>query len=307
MLTISATQIQSLFSYEKFIPFLAEFLSKKAEMPQRSHYDFHGNTLLLMPAWDDLFCGVKIATVAPGNSSTGKPVIHAVYTLFDVKTGEPLAQMDGQVLTAKRTAAASALASSKLSQPRSHRLLVMGSGALCPEMIAAHASVRPIREVQIWGRHPEKVRAFINSRNWGTLDVRLCENLPEAAAAAHIITCITPAMQPIFFGKWLRPGTHLDLAGSYRPDRREADDEAIRNAKIFTDTPAALHECGDLFIPLQNGTLQASDIAGTLGDLVCGQCEGRTAAAEITLFKSAGFALEDLATAEYLFFKNQNR
>jgi len=304
MLTITATQIQSLFSYEEFIPFLAGFLGKKAEMPQRGHYDLHGNTLLLMPAWDDRFCGVKIAAVAPGNSAIGKPSIHAVYTLFDVKTGEPLAQLDGQVLTTKRTAAASALASSKLSRADSDRLLVMGSGALYHEMIAAHATVRSIREVQIWGRNPEKTTAFVNSRDWGNLNVRVCRDLPEAAANASIITCVTPATQPILFGKWLCPGTHLDLVGSYRPDLREADDEAIQKAKIFVDTPTALLESGDIFIPLQNGTLRDSDIAGTLKDLASGQCDGRTSAEEITLFKSVGFALEDLAAAEYLFSKS---
>ena len=150
MKTFSTEQIEVLFSYQEFIPFLANFLSEKIEVPQRSHLDMGDNTLLLMPAWNDKFCGVKIALAFPNNYKIGKPTIHAVYTLFDANTGEPLAQMDGKTITNKRTAAASALASNYLSKKESTNLLMVGNGALCPELIKAHASVRPIKNVKIW-------------------------------------------------------------------------------------------------------------------------------------------------------------
>lgn len=306
MKNFTAEYLQSNFSYPKFIPFLSRFLSKKINVPQRNHLDMGENTLLLMPAWDEQFCGVKTATACPGNRALGKPTIHAVYTLFDVKTGEPLAQMDGKILTNKRTAAASALASQHLSRPASTRLLVLGNGALCPELIHAHAAVRPISEVEIWGRNLERVKTLIEKNEWGKLRVLPCKNLPKAANEADIISCCTGTVEPILKGKWLRLGTHLDLVGSYRPDMREADDEAIRRTKIYVDNPTALFECGDISIPLRSGILNENDIRGTLADLSLGKCEGRISENEITLFKSVGFALEDLAAAVFILWQHEN-
>ena len=154
MKNITAQQIENIFSYQEFIPFLTHYLSKKIETPERSHFDIGRNTLLLMPAWADKYCGVKIATVFPKNRETNKPTIHATYTLFSAKTGEPLIQLEGKALTNKRTAAASALASQYLSKKESTNLLMMGNGALCPELIKAHTSIRPIKNVKIWGRIP---------------------------------------------------------------------------------------------------------------------------------------------------------
>ena len=302
MRTLSAAQIEALFSYSEFIPFLERFLSKKTEMPERSHFDMQGNTLLLMPAWNDQFCGVKIATASPNNRSLNLPTIHAAYTLFDVKTGQPLVQMDGKILTNKRTAAASALASQHLSRVESQRLLVIGNGALCPELILAHAATRTISKVEIWGRNEERVQQVLVESDFGDLQVSTCKNLEQTAAKADVISCCTSSPQPVFFGKWLQPGSHLDLVGSYRPDMRETDDEAVGKATVFVDNPAALHECGDILLPLQQGILEPSSIA-TLTDLATGQHAGRSSDAEITLFKSVGFALEDLAIAIYLFEK----
>lgn len=300
MQNFTAEYIQSNFSYRKFIPFLADFLSKKITVPQRNHLDMEENTLLLMPAWDDQYCGVKIATACPGNRALGKPSIHAVYTLFDVKTGEPQAQMDGKILTNKRTAAASALASQYLSKPDSNRLLVLGNGALCPELIHAHVSVRPISDVKIWGRNQANVEQVIEDNEWGNVSVTFCDDLPEVAHNVDIISCCTGTIEPILNGEWLSQGTHLDLVGSYRPDMREVDDEAIRHSKVYIDNPTAVFECGDIAIPIENGLLNKNDIQGTLADLVMDKCEGRRGEKEITLFKSVGFALEDLAGAVFL-------
>ena len=303
MKNTTAEQIASLFSYQEFIPFLNNYLSKKIEVPQRNHFDIGENTLLLMPAWTDQYCGVKIATAFPGNRKINKPTIHAVYTLFDAKTGEPLMQMDGKILTNKRTAAASALASQYLSKQKSENLLMVGNGALCPELIKAHANVRPIKNVKIWGRNIMHVKSVIAENNWGKLNVDISENINQASNWADIISCATSSIDPVVFGENIAAGTHVDLVGSYKPNMREADDDLIKKANIIIDNEAAKKECGDIFIPLKNRIINEGSIVGILADLANGKISGRQSKDEITLFKSVGFALEDLAAAEYLYKK----
>ncbi|MEZ4931748.1 MAG: ornithine cyclodeaminase family protein [Saprospiraceae bacterium] len=303
MKIITAEQIESIFSYRGFIPFLNNYLTKKIEVPQRNHFDIGNNTLLLMPAWTDKYCGVKIATAFPNNRKIGKPTIHAIYILFDAITGEPLAQIDGKTLTNKRTAAASALASQYLSKKESENLLMMGNGALCPELIKAHASVRPIKNVAIWGRNKNNVQKVITENNWGELNVRISENIKDDFSWADIISCATSAVEPIVFGKYIEPGTHIDLVGSYKQNMREADDDLIKKSNIYIDNSAAKEECGDIFIPLKNNIINEGFIKGILADLATQKISGRNSTKEITLFKSVGFALEDLAAAEYLFEK----
>lgn len=303
MKIITAEQIESIFSYREFIPFLNNYLTKKIEVPQRNHFDIGNNTLLLMPAWTDKYCGVKIATAFPNNRKIGKPTIHAIYILFDAITGEPLAQIDGKTLTNKRTAAASALASQYLSIKESKNLLMMGNGALCPELIKAHASVRPIKNVAIWGRNKNNVQKIITENNWGKLSIRISENIKDDFSWADIISCATSAVEPIVFGKYIEPGTHIDLVGSYKQNMREADDDLIKKSNIYIDNSAAKEECGDIFIPLKNNIINEGFIKGVLADLATQKINGRNSTKEITLFKSVGFALEDLAAAEYLFEK----
>jgi ornithine cyclodeaminase len=303
MKIITAEQIESIFSYREFIPFLNNYLTKKIEVPQRNHFDIGNNTLLLMPAWTDKYCGVKIATAFPNNRKIGKPTIHAIYILFDAITGEPLAQIDGKTLTNKRTAAASALASKYLSIKESENLLMMGNGALCPELIKAHASVRPIKNVAIWGRNKNNVQKVIAENNWGKLNIRISENIKDDFSWADIISCATSAVEPIVFGKYIRPGRHIDLVGSYKQSMREADDDLIKRSNIYIDNSAAKKECGDIFIPLKNNLINEGFIKGVLADLATQKISGRNSTKEITLFKSVGFALEDLAGAEYLFEK----
>ena len=303
MKNITAQQIESNFSYQEFIPFLNNYLKQTIEVPTRSHLDIGANTLLFMPAWTDKYCGVKATTVFPENRRIGNPTVHAVYTLFDSKTGAPLAQMDGKILTNKRTAAASALASQYLSRPESEKLLIMGNGALCPELIKAHTAVRPIRYVKIWGRNRGHVQKVISQNYWLNLNVQIADNERDDMAWADIISCATSAMSPIVFGKYLTAGTHVDLVGSYKPDMRESDDDLIKKAEIIIDNKAAVKECGDIFIPLKNKIIRKQSIRGTIADLSSQKIPGRTSLEAITLFKSVGFALEDLAAAEYLLGK----
>ena len=301
MKTIRAHQLEALFDYGEFIPFLKNYLSKKTTVPPRSHFDIDGNTLLLMPAWTDKYWGVKTATVFPGNGKINKPTVHATYVLFDAATGEPLLQIDGKALTNKRTAAASALASQYLSKKDSHKLLMLGNGALCPELIKAHAAVRPIEEVRIWGRNTARVRKTIRENDWGTLPVYISEKKEEDMEWADIVSAATGSIHPIVHGKYIRPGTHTDLVGSFKPGMREADDELIKKSDIYIDNEAAKKESGDIYIPLKNKIIKEDTLRGTLSDLALGKVPGRTSEAAVTVFKSVGFALEDIAAAEYIY------
>jgi ornithine cyclodeaminase len=258
--------------------------------------------LLLMPAWDKGgdggFLGVKIVTVYPGNAKRGLPSIAGTYLLMRGDTGEPLAVIDGQALTLWRTAAASALASSFLARQDSHRMVMVGAGALAPYLIEAHACVRPIDEVLVWNHNfarAESVAAKLSGRAYS---VRATADLESAIRDADVISCATLSSDALIKGAWLRAGAHLDLVGAFTPRMRESDDEAARRARIYVDTRAgALKEAGDIVQPLAAGIIQDSDILGDLFDLCRGKTEGRKSVEEITMFKSVGTALEDLAAA----------
>lgn len=276
-------------------------------------------TLLLMPAWQTEgpsnsgaggHVGVKLVTVFPDNGARRLPAVMGNYMLLDGATGAPVALIDGQALTARRTAAASALAADYLARKDATRLLMVGTGALAPGLIAAHAAVRPIREVAVWGRRRERA-AEIVARVAAAADlpgvaVRAVEDLETAVAEADIVSCATLSSDPLIRGAWLRPGQHLDLVGAFRPDMRESDDDAVRRARLFVDTrDGAFAEAGDIVQPLEAGIIARDDIVADLCDLTRGTAAGRRSDAEITLFKSVGTALEDLAAAILVWEKSQ--
>ncbi len=213
-------------------------------------------------------------------------------------SAEPLMVMDGPGLTARRTAAASALAASYLARPDCERLLMVGTGALAKHLIEAHASVRPIVNVLVWGRDHEKAQKLAHRLTRRNLKVAATTDLANAVRGAHIVCCATASQAPLIQGHWLPLGVHLDLVGGFRPDMREVDDDCVRRARVFVDTRAgALEEAGDIIQPLQSGALREDDIAGDLFDLARGSRAGRRYHDQITLFKSVGTAIEDLAAA----------
>ncbi len=250
--------------------------------PARHHHSIPGPdrddiTLLLMPAWNPTGSfGVKLASIAPSNAAIGRPTLHGVYVLFAHDTGIPLAVLDAGSLTARRTAAASALASRCLSRSDSATLLMIGTGRVARQLIAAHCSVRPISEVRIWGR---------NERH---------------ASGADIISSATPAEAPLLHGRWVGPGTHVDLVGAYKPEMCEADPELIALAgQVFIDTlEGARDEAGDLIQAAEKGVFSFDDIAGDMYRMASADASLREDPDEVTLFKSVGAALQDLAAAE---------
>ncbi len=313
MLQITNDQLQSILQYEDLIPALKEAFCSDITTPLRHHHNYKNpkegidSTLLFMPSWEaGKYLGIKIVTVSPNNSKYKIPSIQGQYLLFDAHKGNPLALMDAKLLTNLRTAAASALASRFLSRKNSKSLLMIGTGALAPFLIKAHASVRPIEKVYIWGRSVEKAQAVATQLPVHQFSVHAIENIESILPKVDIISAATMSQKPLVFGKYLQKGQHIDLVGSYQPNMREADDETIQKASIYVDTfEGATKETGDIVIPLQKGIIQEKDIRADLFDLCKKDKFVRQSDSEITLFKSVGHALEDLAAAKLVYEKLQ--
>lgn len=309
MIVLSADRVDALLDYHSLADTLAEAFRGGITAPTRHHHtiekpDSTDSTLLLMPAWTDFvgqgqsdgFIGCKIVTVSPDNNALSKPSVMALYLLSNGRTGEPLALIDGQALTLRRTAAASALASRYLARRDARHLTMIGAGRLAPHLIRAHAAVSPIERVTVWSRRRESAEKLAAALTGDTLDVTVTDDRAAAIADADIVSAATLSAQPLIEGAWLAPGTHVDLVGAYAPHMRESDDEAVRRATLFVDTfDGALKEGGDLVQPLQAGLIARSDIVADLASLCSGTHVGRRTETEITLFKSTGAALEDFA------------
>ena len=257
-------------------------------------------SLLIMPAWQaGRHLGIKLLTIFPDNPAKHDPSLMGEYLLLDARSGKPLALLDGPALTARRTAAASALAASYLARPDCERLLMIGTGRLASHLIEAHASVRPIRNVLVWGRDRNKAARLAQRMTRRTLKVAATDDLQRAVNGAHVICCATLATEPLLFGHWLPLGVHIDLVGAFTPQMREADDETLRRARIFVDTrEGALGEAGEIIHAIEAGAMTEDEIAGDLYELTRGSRAGRRFHDQITLFKSVGAALEDLAAAK---------
>ena len=301
---IGAAEVDAALDYPALIEALRAAFREPIEAPPRHHHTIRREgrpdaTLLLMPAWQPRGpLGVKVVTVFPDNATKGMPSVQGVYLVLDGASGAPLAVIDGPSLTRKRTAAVSALAAAYLAHRGASRLLMVGTGSLASELIAAHGTVRPIREVGVWGRTPDKARALAQRLSTPGRPVRAAPDLEAAVREADVIACATLSEEPLIRGAWLKPGAHLDLVGAFRPEMREADDEAARRARIYVDSRAgALKEAGDLLAPLRSGAIGQEDILGELAELARGQVAARESEAEITLFKSTGTALADYAAA----------
>ena len=257
--------------------------------------------LLLMPAWTnsgERLVGCKIVSVYPENLKAGKPSVYGSYMLMSGATGEPLAVMDGTVLTAWRTAAASALASSYLAREDASHLVMIGAGALSPHLVRAHASIRPIRKVTLWNRTRARAVQVAFGLAVGGIETEVTDDLEAAVREADIVSCATLSAEPLVRGKWLKKGAHLDLVGAYTPKMRESDDDAIRKSRVYVDTrTGAPKEAGDIAQPLKSGVLKKDAIRGDLFELCRGEAKGRTGNMQVTLFKSVGTAIEDLAAA----------
>jgi alanine dehydrogenase len=305
MLWIDAAAIEQHLSYSRAVSVLrAAFGDSSYQAPLRHHHtiqhaDQPDATLLLMPAWHPGgLMGVKVVSVYPGNRAQGRPAVQGTYLLLDMATGAPLSMLDGTELTRRRTAAASVLAAQHLARKESRKLVIVGAGAIARHLAAAYAEAFDLDEIWVWSRSAGKAQPMVDELVEKGWNAKVAEDLRRAVEAADIVSSATLAGEPLVFGDWLSPGTHLDLVGGFTPAMREADDSAVKKARIYVDTfDGAVREAGDLVRPLGAGVISISAICGDLPGLTRGTAPGRRSAQEITLFKSVGTAIEDLAVA----------
>ncbi len=315
MRLICAQDIARHLDFSDFIEALRQGFCSDIIAPTRHHHKIEraqgsDATMLLMPAWTNSsdaqssrgYSGVKIANVYPDNAKIGKASVQAVYLLNDGESGEPIALIDGQALTFWRTSCASALASSYLSRENSKSLLMVGSGALAPWLIKAHMAVREIENVYVWNHNEERAKLLVAQLIEDGINAELAGDLQNGVEQCDIVSAATLSKSPLIKGRWLKPGTHLDLVGGFTPQMREADDEAIKRAALFVDTmDGALSEPGDIVQPIADGVIKPDDLLADLFGLSHGRHLGRaeleTPSDQITLFKSTGASLEDLVGA----------
>ncbi len=286
--------------FAALVPALRRAFQLGAQVPLRHHHAIGtAGVSLLMPAWrEGGRYAVKVVNLFPGNAAHGLPALHAMVLLFSATTGEVLAQIDGGELTARRTAAASALAASYLARDDASRLLVVGAGRVAALLPAAYRAVRAIENVQVHARRPQAAAALVASLRQQGFNATPCADLNAGLAACDIVSCATLAATPLLHGAALRPGTHVDLIGGFTPGMREADGACLARARVYVDTLEAMAKSGDITLAVAEGAFNPAALQGTLEQLCRGECAGRITTQEITLFKSVGTALEDLAAAE---------
>ncbi|PIQ63184.1 MAG: ornithine cyclodeaminase [Bacteroidetes bacterium CG12_big_fil_rev_8_21_14_0_65_60_17] len=298
--------------WDELVPALHSAFADDIVVPGRMHTATSSGTLLVMPAWRRHgLLGLKVATIHPGNNARGMPAVHATYILLREDSGQRVCVLDGRALTVRRTAATSALASRLLSRPDSRTLLMVGAGALAGPLIEAHLWARPVERVMVWNRTPERARRLVSSLSnrhdflYGAratsrpVSFEVAGSLTHAVSEADVISCATLSTEPLIRDAQVRAGTHIDLVGAFRPDMRETDGAVLGRARVFVDARAgALSEAGDILQAIDEGFFTPDAIEGDLNALCrAPQAPGR-APSDITVFKSVGHALEDLAAAE---------
>lgn len=287
-MNLDEAAVGQLLRMEELIPAmaraLADFSSGKVVQPTRVMVPVaeHQGFLGLMPAYTGTALGTKLVAFYPRNTSV--PTHHATILLFEPETGEPLVTMDGRLITEMRTAAVSAMATDNLARSDASVLAIIGSGVQAHSHLEALRLVREFHEVRVWS--PHRARAFAEEH--GVLAAATAE---EAVRGADVVVTATTSQTPVLSGEWLSPGAHINAVGAPRPDWRELDDEVLERARAYVDSrEAAMNESGDV--------IAAGRIFAEIGEVVSGAKPGRQSDEEVTLFKSLGLAVEDVATAE---------
>lgn len=290
--------------YGPLIDALEAGLRVPIESPPRSH--FHPNrdasAVLIMPAWKPhRIMGTKIVSIWPDNHTRGQPAVSAIYVVTSCQDGTPLAVIDGTELTLRRTAAAAALAARILARADSRRLLVLGTGALAAPLALAHGAALALSDIMVWGRHPDKARSVVATLAREGISAQVATDLQHALAHADIVAAATTATTPFLPDAWVRPGTHVGLIGAFTAGMAEAEPRLLARARLFADNRAAvLEKGGEVVQALRAGLITEKDVRAELADLVTrpAAADGRQSDADITVFKSVGFAALDLIAAE---------
>lgn len=313
MKIITTEQVQQNLNFNELIPLLKESFSKPFHMPQRQVHaldpsnDQNHDAFALLPSWNDEVIGNKAFTYFPDNAAKhGLPGLFSKIMLFKRATGEPLALVDGTSVTYWRTAAISALASQLLSRENSRHLMLFGTGNLASYLLHAHISVRNIKQVTIWGRCAEKVNNLLIefSKHYPDISFHTSLEVEQEIPHVDIICCATGAKEPLFNGKWLTEGCHIDCLGNHMADARECDSETVIRSSVYVDSLTnTLNEAGELLIPIKEGAFNAAEIVGELADMCKDSTLLRKSDGEITLFKSVGTAISDLVAAYSVYQK----
>ncbi len=289
----------------------AAFSSGKALVPPRIHLPISRNAgvSLIMPSFVDAdtpgkqALATKVVSLFDGNQARGLARIQAAVVVFEPDTGRPMALLDGAMLTALRTAAASGAATDLLARQESRTVALFGTGVQARTHVFAMCAARPIERIWVHSRKPSNVAAFTDSfAKHHTIEAELiaAESSQQALAEADIVCCTTTSKTPIFDDADLEPGVHINAVGSYTPQAREVPPETVRRALVVVDSRhAALEEAGDLIQPLQAGLIGREHIHAELGELVLGRKTGRTDDRQITFFKSVGLAVQDAVAARF--------
>ncbi|TMO56624.1 ornithine cyclodeaminase family protein [Pseudoalteromonas phenolica] len=310
MKIVSEQQVHASLNFNKVIDALKLGFAKPAGTPTRQVFELseseeNHDAFAVLPAWNEEVIGVKSFTYFPSNAEHGYKSLYSKIMLFDRCHGEPLALVDGTSVTLWRTAAVSALASLYLSRQDSSHLVYFGSGNLSRYMIEAHMSVRDIKKVTIIARNKDKaesLRALLTEK-YSQVEFLIGESNHKTISTADIISCGTGAHEPLFDGKWVSDGAHIDLIGNHHKQFRECDSACVVRSKVFVDSKKnVLNEAGEILIPIAEGVFSEHQIIAELSEMH--QFDTVRAKTDITLFKSVGTALSDLITA-HLVYKSQ--
>jgi ornithine cyclodeaminase len=265
----------------------------------------------VMPAFiaDPAALGTKVVSVFGSNTAVGLPTHLATIVLLDPMTGELLAIMDGRFITEARTAAVSAVSAKHLARSDASRLAIIGSGVQARSHLEAMAIVRDLADVRVWSRSDDNRTMFAREmRSRVDAPITIAASAEAAVDGADLIVLATSSRDPVVHNDWIEDGAHVCAVGACRPDQREMDTELVRRSRVFVDSRAgALAEAGDIVIPLKAGAFDETQLAGELGEIVTRKISGRTSPADVTIFKSLGMAVEDVAAAHLAYVKAAER
>ena len=303
---IPKSEVARLAPYGPLVDALAKGLREPIASPPRSHFNPNqdASTVLIMPAWrPHQRMGTKIVSIWPDNNTRGQPAVSAIYVVTSCQDGTTLAVIDGTELTLRRTAAAAALAARILARADSQRLLIVGTGALSAHLAMAHRSVLDVSEITVWGRHPDKARGVVTALAEAGITARATTDLQQALSNADIVAAATTATTAFIPSDWVRAGTHLGLIGAFTPSMAEAELALLPRSRLFADSRAAvLEKGGEVVQALRAGLISEHDVLAELSEMVAlpPRFDGRRSDADITVFKSVGFAALDLIAAEHV-------
>ncbi|MEO8392691.1 MAG: ornithine cyclodeaminase family protein [Chloroflexota bacterium] len=262
----------------------------------------------MMPSYlgDIKAMGLKVVSVFPHNHGTEYDSHQGAVLVFETLHGQLLSIIDSSSITGIRTGAVSGVATNLLAREDAHTLAILGSGVQASSHLAAMLQVRKIERVRVWSRNPEHSAHFVEraSKRYGDVLVQALQTVGETVDGADIICTTTASPEPILKGEWIAPGTHINAVGSSVPFTRELDTAAMVKAKLFVDRrESTINEAGDFLFAKKEGAISDDHILGEIGDLLLGKVKGRSTPAEVTVFKSLGLAIEDLAAANYVYKK----